>query len=136
MYFWYVHNNAYMIRREMIEDLMIKNPKSPEQFLFDGSNFRGFLTDLEIIMKGYLNSWASGITSICYATENESHLIDKSHLIKTESYDTNLKLYLEEGLNWIHKKYGFRDRWQMTLQCKGHYDNFFKDYPEYIDYKL
>ena len=41
-YFWFIHNNAFFLRREFIEDLM--NNKKPHymNFLFDGNNFRGY----------------------------------------------------------------------------------------------
>ena len=41
-YFWHIHSPAYIIRRSFIDD--IKNTSKPgfKNFLFDGSNFRGY----------------------------------------------------------------------------------------------
>ena len=32
-------------------------------------------------------------------------LLDKSSVIKTETYKENIKLYVEEGLKWMHQKF-------------------------------
>ena len=72
-------------------------------FVFDGSNFRGYLSESELIAKAYVNDWCAAITSSVYAEENESYLLEKSELIKTESFDENMRLYIEEGRAWIIK---------------------------------
>ena len=105
-------------------------------FLFDGTNFRGYFSELELIAKAYANDWSAAITSSVRAEENESHLLTQSDLIKTETYDENEKLYIEEGMDWIHKKYGFNSRWSMINYVKNLYDNFFKFHPEYSKYKI
>ena len=135
-YFWYVHNNAYLLRREFIE--VICNKENPDfmNFLFDGTNFRGYGAESELIAKAYANDWAAGITAEVWASENESHLIDKADLIKTERYEENLRLYVDEGRNWMHRKYGFNSRWSMQQYIKGFYDHFFDFHPEYQKYKI
>ena len=60
-----------------------------------------------MIAKAYVNDWAAAITSSVYVEENESYLLEKSDLIKTEKYQENIKLYLDEGRAWIKQKYGF-----------------------------
>ena len=45
-------------------------------------------------------------------------------------------LYVEEGLKWIKKKYGFNSRWQMMHHSKLHYDKFFEYFPELIINKI
>ena len=49
----------------------------------------------ELIAKAYSNDWAALIKSKVWSSENESHLIKKSKLINAESYDDNLKLYVD-----------------------------------------
>jgi len=105
-------------------------------FLFDGNNFRGYLFESEIIAKSYANDWAAAITTKVFAEEDESYLLDKSHLIKTDNYEDNMQLYVEEGLQWIKKKYGFNSRWQMMQYVKLFYDKFFEYYPEYKANKI
>ena len=51
-------------------------------------------------------------------------------IIKTETYEENLELYMSEGLTWAKKKYGFNSRWQMMQYSKLFYDNFFEYFPE------
>jgi hypothetical protein len=129
-YFWFIHNNAYFLRKELIEQLMNTDDPSYMNFLFDGDNFRGYLSESEIIAKSYANDWAAAITTKVYAEEEESYLLDKSKLIKTESYEKNLQLYVDEGLKWAKKKYGFNSRWQMMQYSQLFYEKFFEYYPE------
>ena len=105
-------------------------------FLFDGENFRGYGSESEMIAKGYANDWAAAITSKVWAEENQSYLLSKADLIKTESYDENIRLYVEQGLEWMRKKYGFNSRWSMNLYVKSFYDRFFDFHPEYSKYKI
>ena len=105
-------------------------------FLFDGSNFRGYLAESELIAKAYANDWAAAITAEVWAGENESYLRDKSDNIKTETYDENIELHVKEGLRWIRKKYGFNSRWSMQQYVKSFYDDFFDFHPEYSSYKI
>ena len=129
-YFWFIHNNAYFVKRELIEQLMNTDNPSYMNFLFDGNNFRGYLQESEIIAKTYANDWAAAITTKVYAEEDETYLHDKNKLIKTESYEKNLELYVDEGLKWVKKKYGFNSRWQMTQYSQLFYNKFFEYYPE------
>jgi len=135
-YFWYVHNTAYLMRRQYIEDVMEKENPDYMNILYDGNNFRGFGAETELIAKGYANDWATAITAQVWSEENESHLLNKADLIKTDSYDRNLKLYVEEGRQWMRRKYGFNSRWTMQLYAKFFYENFFELNPEYLEYKI
>jgi len=135
-YFWYVHNTAYLIRREFIDSIRELDEPDYMNFLYDGSNFRGCFTETELIAKGYANDWATAITTKVWAEENESYLRDKADLIKTESFERNLDEYLEEGERWIRKKYGFNSRWSMQMYAKFWYERFFEYYPELSRYRI
>lgn len=135
-YFWFVHNNAYLLRREFIESICDKDQPEVMDFLFDGTNFRGYGSEHELIAKAYANDWAAAITSQVWASENESHLLDHADQIKTEGYEENLKLYINEGRRWMRKKYGFNSHWSMQQYVKGFYDKFFEFHPEYSQYKI
>jgi hypothetical protein len=135
-YFWFIHNNAYLLRREFVESICNQGEPDFMSFLFDGSNFRGYGSESELIAKAYANDWAAAITSLIWASENESHLIDKADLIKTEGYEINLRLYVEEGRAWMKKKYGFNSHWSMQQYVKSFYDQFFEFHPEFINYKV
>lgn len=135
-YFWFIHNNAYLLRRQFIESIANTDEPNAMGFLFDGSNFRGYLAESELIAKAYANDWAAAITTDVWADENESHLINQADLIKTERYEDNLRLYLAEGQKWLRIKYGFNSRWSMQQYVKGFYDKFFEFHPEFNQYKV
>jgi GT2 family glycosyltransferase len=135
-YFWFIHNNSYVIRKEFLQTVMNDKDDNWESFFYDGSNFRGYLSESEVIAKAYINNWAAAITSEVWVEENESYLLNKSSLIKTESYDDNIKLYIEEGLEWIKQKYGFTNKWQMNLYVKLMYENYFSFHPDESKFKL
>ncbi len=134
-YFWFIHSHAYFIRREFIEDLCNFEDDYINLF-FDGNNFRGWGLEIELIAKGYTNGWASAITNMVQMSENNSYLIEKSDLIKTESFNENLRLYIKEGKEWMRKKYGFKSKWDMIFYVKSFYDEFFKKNKNLLKYKL
>lgn len=133
-YFWHVHNTAYFLRREFVESIM--NPGDYMGFLYDGGNFRGYLAEIELIAKGYANDWATAITRRVTVEENESYLKEHSTDIRTESFEENLRLYVEEGRAWMRRKYGFTSRWQMQMYVRLWYDKFFDFHPEYLQYRI
>ncbi len=135
-YFWFIHNNAFFIRREFLESIMETEAPTLMNFVFDGANFRGYLSESELIAKAYANDWAAAITKQVFAEENESYLLHKSDLIKTETYTQNLQLYVEEGKLWMRRKYGFNSRWSMQQYVKSFYDRFFEFHPEYTKYRI
>ena len=135
-YFWFIHNNAYFLNKDLVETLLNTENPSHIDFFFDGNNFRGYLSESEIIAKAYANDWAAAITTSVFAEEDESYLHDKSRVIKTESYEKNLQLYVDEGLMWAKKKYGFSSKWQMMLYSQLFYEKFFDYYPEEKNNKI
>ena len=135
-YFWYILNTAYLMRREFIESVMELEDPNYMNFLYDGTNFRGYGTESELIAKGYANDWASAITTRVYTEENESYLRDKADLIKTEPFELNIKLYIEEGTKWMRRKYGFNSRWTMQMYVTSMYEQFFVNFPELTKYKI
>lgn len=135
-YFWFIHNNALLLRREFTEVIMNKEQPDFMNFLFDGANFRGYGSESELIAKAYANDWAAAITTEIIVGENESYLLNQADLIKTEGYEENIKLYVEEGQRWMRNKYGFNSRWSMQQYVKSFYDRFFEFHPENKSYKV
>ena len=135
-YFWFIHNNSYFLRREFIESIYNLDKPDYINFLFDGNNFRGYCSESELIAKAYANDWAAAITSEVWPSENESYLLQRAKKIKTESYQKNLLLYIEEGKKWMLNKYGFNSKWSMNLYSKSFYDAFFEFHPEFSNYKI
>jgi hypothetical protein len=134
-YFWFIHNNAYLLRRGFIE-LICRVDADYTNFLFDGTNFRGYGSESELIAKAYANDWAAAISRDVSVDENECLLREKANIIKTEQYEDNLKLYVAEGLKWMKDKYGFRGRWVMQQYVRFFYDKFFEFHPELIKYRI
>ena len=135
-YFWFIHNNAYLLRREFVESILDEDQPDAMGFVFDGTNFRGYGAESELIAKAYVNDWAAAITAEVWAGENESHLLNQADLIKTEGYEDNLRLYVEEGRRWMRRKYGFNSRWSMQQYVKCFYDSFFEFHPELGSFRI
>ncbi len=135
-YFWFLYDNVLFVRRKFIEEIVnLKKPGS-KNFLFDGANFRGYGLESELVAKAYINHWAAGITTSVWREENEEHLLNYSHLIKTEDFNKNLDLYIKEGKKWMKRKYGFSSKWSMNMYTKTFYDKFFEYYPDRIKFKI
>lgn len=135
-YFWFIHNNALLIRKAFMESVINHQSLDFMGFLFDGTNFRGYGSVNELIAKAYINDWAAAITTEVFVGEDESLLLNQAALIKTEKYEDNLKLYLEEGRVWMRNKYGFNSHWSMQQYVKNFYDRFFDFHPEYKAFQI
>ena len=134
-FFWHIVNNAIMIKKNFITDVMPTNPNYLNM-LFDGTNFRGYGLETELISKAYANNWGAAITSSVLAEENESFLLNSYKKIKTNNYEKNIELYIKEGKKWMKNKYGFNSKWALQIYSKNFYDKFFENNPEYINYKI
>lgn len=135
-YFWNIGTTALLVRREFIDSVSNKSSLSNRDFLFDGNNFRGYLSDMEMVAKAYLNDWAVAVTTRVMAEENDAYLLNIADVIKTETYDDNLMLYLDEGMEWAKNKYGFQSKWDFVRYTKLYYDDFFRMNPELINHKI
>ncbi len=137
-YFWAVEQLAWYMRRGFIEDIMNVDDDSDDYMntLYDGSNFRGYCSNVEMVAKGYANDWASGITTKVWMKENEKHLKTMPDLIKTDSYEENMGKYVAEGNQWLRRKYGFSGKWSMYMYAKCFYDKFFEYFPELMQYGI
>jgi len=136
MYFWFIHNNALFLRRAFLESIIQSLDEGYMNFIFDGTNFRGYLSENELISKAYANDWAAAVTSKVFAEENETYLLEKADLIRTEPYGENMRLYLKEGKTWLKQKYGFNSHWSMIEYTKNFYDLFFKLNPELNKFRI
>jgi GT2 family glycosyltransferase len=132
---WYIHNHAYFLNKEFLIKI-INTDGGYQNFLFDGSNFRGYGLESELIAKAYANNFAAAITNKVFVEENEDYLLKYDDLIKTDSYSKNLNLYYKEGLKWMKKKYGFNNKWLLQNYVKLFYDDFFVNFPKYKKYKI
>lgn len=135
-YFWYINQISWLIRREYIECIMETNDPTYMNFLYDGENFRGYTSEIELIIKGYANDWASGITTRVMCEENEELLKKHSAEMQTEEYEQYRRMLVEEGKIWMRRKYGFNSRWTLQLTAKLFYEKFFEFYPEFQQFRI
>ncbi len=136
LYFWYIHRNAFFLRKDFLNTIINTDSPNYHNFLFDGSNFYGYLIESELIAKAYANNWGAAITAKVFAEENESYLLEKADLIKTDNFDKTLEIYVSEGRKWLRKKYGFNSRWLMNEYVKFFYDQFFNFNQELKKFKI
>ena len=125
-----------MMRRSFVESVMHVDDPNYMNFLYDGNNFRGYCADLELVIKGYANDWATAITTKLYAEENEAYLRTKADLIKTDSFEENIRKYVNEGRTWMRNKYGFNSHWMMQKYAKFMYETFFEYYSDLKTYSI
>lgn len=125
-YGWNFEEGAWLISSNFL-DFHLKN--FPDNSFFDESNFRGYLTSLELAFRAYINGFSVGITSSLIIFENDTHLLERSDLIRTEPIGENQKLLLEEGLNWLHRKYQIQDAWDFAQLVRLTFDQFMVENP-------
>jgi hypothetical protein len=129
-FLWFVNHIAWLYRRDLVD--RIKNVENPTMlnYLYDGSNFRGYDTDIEVIAKAYANDMAVGVTRRAMFHEDETLTDRKAADMKTETRAINRALMYEEGMRWLRRKYGFNSRWCAITYVKAFYNRFFEIHPE------
>jgi hypothetical protein len=135
-YFWYINHISWLLRRSYVDTVRELTEPTIKNFLYDGSNFRGYESDLELIIKGYANDYASAVTTKVKIEENEDLIKRRFSSIKTDEYHINRQKVVEEGAKWIRRKYGFNSRWTMQMYAKFFYDKFFEFHPNLQSYKI
>ena len=132
------HGNhlAWMVRRSFVEAIMERHRPDHMNFIYDGSNFRGYFADQELIIKAYANNYAKAITTRCMIQEKTELLKTRHDLMRTERYEVNLRQLFEEGKEWMRRKYGFNTRRQMTIFADAFYDHFFVAFPDLRKHRL
>ena len=135
-YFWYMSQIAWLLRRQYVDDVREREEPTFMNFLYDGANFRGYESEIELIAKGYINDWASAITTRAFVDEDKSHLVTKHQLIRTEPFEESVVKCVQEGRRWMRRKYGFNGRWSMQMYAKFFYENFFVNYPYLLPCKI
>jgi hypothetical protein len=135
-YVWHINHYAWLLRREFVDLVIEHDGASPDTLLFDGSNFRSYGTDTELIVKGYINDYATALSTACMLSEDHELLKTSADLIRTDPYDVNARKVFEEGLQWMRRKYGFTTRLQFQEYAKLWYDRFFVLHPALAQHRL
>jgi len=135
-YVWHINHYAWLVRRELVELVMEREDPSMINLLFDGTNFRGYGTDLELVTKGYINEYATALSTAAFLNEDPELLMSQADLIKTDPFGVNARIVFEEGFRWMRRKYGFRTRLQMQVYAEMWYERFFALNPSLEAYRL
>lgn len=135
-YCWHINHVIWIVRRDFIETIMTYGNADHMNFLYDGTNYRGFFADLELIAKGYANEYATAITTRCSFAEQKQILKDHNREMASDPYEVNKRRVLAEGRQWLRQKYGFNHKEQMEAYCKMFFDRFFMLHPYLEQHKL
>ena len=124
---WNFEEGPWLLRSDFVRQQMAM---SLDDTFFDSSNFRGFLTGLEIGFRAYSNGKAVGISRNLVLRENETYLIEKSDLMRTEGVDEHMALYASEGEAWLKSKYGIEDPWDFAQIVRLLFEQFMVENPQ------
>lgn len=128
-YCWHINHVIWMVRREFMESVIANGNGDHMNFLYDGSNFRGYFCDMELIAKGYANEFATAITNRTTFHEKQQILKDQNRLIASDPYEINQRRVFAEGKRWLRSKYGFNHKEQMETYCHLLFERFFTLHP-------
>jgi hypothetical protein len=135
-YVWHINHHAWMLRRCFVDLIIDHHGSSDNGPIFDGSNFRSYGTDTELIVKGYINDYATALSTACLLREDPELLKTRADLIRTDPYDINARKVFDEGFQWMRRKYGFTTRLQFQQYATLWYDRFFDLHPALAPYRL
>jgi len=133
---WLIPHVAWLFRRSYLDKIIEKNSPSYMNYFYDGTNFRGYDADTELMVKAYLNDFAVAITSKAQFYEDLDLTDKNADVMKTERKNIHKKLMFEEGLAWMKRKYGFNSKWEMRDWAKKVYNEFFERNPDYKKFKI
>lgn len=132
---WLIPHQGWLVRRTLLDKLIAVDDPSYMNYFYDGTNFYGYDADTELIIKAYHNDYAVAVTSeIMFATRP-----DEQQGLNTTGVEGGAmlqRLIFEEGLAWMHKKYGFSGKWEMREWGKTEYNNFMNRHPEYQQFGI
>lgn len=122
---WNVNEGPILLRRGFLE-----NAYGQQGFqLFDGNNFRGYCSFLDLAFKIYSMNFGLAITNKISFIENTKYTISHFELMKTEPYEENINLMLSEGKIWLTEKFGYSDRRNLEQVVRLAYEEFLRSNP-------
>jgi hypothetical protein len=122
---WNFHEGPVILRSSYVLERV-----SSSNHLFDPSNFRGYCSFLELALQAYAQDKAIVATNLVSFSENTSHLLSSYELIATEPLSSNRELLIQEGEEWLARKYGYRDRRNLELVCRLVFEEYLVVHPE------
>ena len=127
---WNVEEGPWLVRDSFIEEQIGMSPRGD---FFDHDNFRGYLTGLDLSFRALANGHCVGITNCLAFHENESYLLERADLIKTEALHLHTQLMISEGADWLRGKYGIDDAWSFAQIVRLLHAQFNQENPDYGD---
>jgi len=125
---WNFEEGPWLLKKDFVRTQMAYSDRKE---FFDDSNFRGYMTSLDIAFRSYSNGFCVGLTKNLVLRENETYLMEKSELMKTEPMDENNRLFLEEGVSWLKSKYRIEDPWDFAQLVRLSFHQFMLENPEH-----
>lgn len=116
---WHFDEGPIILSRYFLKSLASKGTE-----IFDSSNFRSYLSFIELSTKIYASNKCMAATDHISFEENKMHTIKKFELIGTEPYSENIDLMLKEGKIWLQQKYGFDNRKSLELISRLLFEEF------------
>lgn len=135
-YFWFVNHVAWLFRGDLIRELSAGRAGTPEDYLYDGSNFRGYCTDIELVARTYVADRGVAITRRATFEEDVDLTERMAEEMRTDHRSEHRPAMLEEGMAWMRRKYGFTSRWQWITYVKAFYEEFFENHPDYAHLRI
>jgi len=124
---WNLEEGPIMLHRDFIEEFWIDNKIQ----IFDNDNFRGYLSFKELALRIYGKNRAIGVSKYLLVEEREEFLMNFSELMKTEAFAENKELLIVEGKQWLKRKYGFTNRWELENIVRLLHNEFILRNPKY-----
>jgi hypothetical protein len=125
---WNFEEGPWLLKKDFVKSQMSFRDKNE---FFDHSNFRGYMTSLDISLRAYANGFCVGLTKDLVLRENETYLMEKSELMKTEPMSENDRLFLIEGVSWLKSRYGIEDPWDFAQLVRLSFERYMLENPEY-----
>lgn len=129
---WNFEEGPWIIRKEFaFQQMMLQGG-----FFFDPANFRGYLLSLDLAFRAYANGYCTGLTRNLVVKENATYQIEMSDLIRTEQPDQHLSLMLQEGLEWLGRRYAIGDPWSFAQIVRTSHNQFLIENPSLVQNAL
>ncbi len=133
---WLIPHVGWLMRRDLLDAIVAKDNPSYMNYFYDGTNFRGYDADTEIIIRGYQHDYATAVTSRAKFREDLDLTDKNADVMKTERKLLHQRLMYEEGLAWMRKKYGFRSKLEMRDWAVREYKDFLQRNPKYEELSI
>jgi len=123
---WNFHEGPLLLKKQFVAE-RLKN----QGYVLDPSNFRGYLSFIELSLQIYSNNLSIVATDLVSFRENQSHILHNYQLIGTEPWEKNLEMLVNEGEKWLAEKHGVMDRWSFEMIARLVFEEFIRVNPKF-----